>query len=91
MAEWVWEETICDWCGTPGGAPLLEGPDRHLHLPGQFRLVTCPQCGLIRQSPRLAWVSLKDYYPESFCSFARAIDEEPSFWRRLDRRYRPGW
>jgi 2-polyprenyl-3-methyl-5-hydroxy-6-metoxy-1,4-benzoquinol methylase len=87
LTELIWEEIVCNWCGTPEGTFLLEGPDRHLHLPGQFRLVVCPECGLIRQNPRLVWSSLKQYYPESFCSFAPAVEAEPSLWRRLDRRY----
>lgn len=82
-----WEETTCDWCGSNESELLFEGPDRLMRLPGQFRMVRCRQCGLMRQNPRLAWESLKDYYPEGYASHVPLIREEPSLLRRLDRRY----
>lgn len=82
-----WEETPCDWCGSNECELFFEGPDRLMRLPGQFRLVRCHQCGLMRQNPRLAWESLKDYYPEGYASHIPLIREEPSLLRRLDRRY----
>jgi SAM-dependent methyltransferase len=83
----IWETVACDWCGASAGDLVVEGPDLHLQLPGRFRLIRCANCGLIRQDPRLAWEALKDYYPPDFCSFVPIIDEEPSWLRRLDRRY----
>ena len=82
-----WEETTCDWCGTNESELLFEGPDRLMHLPGLFRMVRCRRCGLMRQTPRLAWESLKDYYPEDYVSHIPLIREEPSLLRRIDRRY----
>jgi 2-polyprenyl-3-methyl-5-hydroxy-6-metoxy-1,4-benzoquinol methylase len=87
LTELKWENVTCDWCGSTDSEFLLEGSDRLLHLPGQFRMVRCRQCGLIRQNPRLAWESLKDYYPDDFISYIPLIREEPSRLRRLDRRY----
>ena len=83
--EWV--PVACDWCGTPGGDLAFEGPDRLMGLEGQFRLVRCPQCGLLRQNPRLAWESLKAYYGEGYDSYAPLNRELPHAWLRLDKRY----
>lgn len=56
-------------------------------LPGRFRLVQCPQCGLIRQNPYLNWESLKDYYPEDYSPYTKIIEKERSTAHRMDRRY----
>ncbi len=77
----------CDWCGTLEGEPQFSSPDRLMGLPGQFQVVRCPQCGLRRQNPRLAWNSLTDYYPEGYDSYARLNRELPHAWLRLDKRY----
>jgi 2-polyprenyl-3-methyl-5-hydroxy-6-metoxy-1,4-benzoquinol methylase len=87
MTELKWEDVACDWCGSTDCEFLFEGEDRLLHLPGQFRMVRCRQCQLVRQNPRLTWESLKDYYPEDYVSHVSLIREEPSLLRRLDRRY----
>lgn len=83
----TWEETACDGCGADEAQLVFEGPDRLLGLPGMFRLVKCRRCGLIRQNPRLAWESLKNYYSGDYLSYAPLIKDEASRWRRLDRRY----
>ena len=87
MAELEWEKVPCDWCGSTDDEFIFDGSDRLLHLPGQFRMVRCRKCGLIRQNPRLVWNSLKDYYPDDFISYVPLIREERSRFRRLDRRY----
>jgi 2-polyprenyl-3-methyl-5-hydroxy-6-metoxy-1,4-benzoquinol methylase len=87
ISQLQWEKVPCDWCGTAGGEKVFSGPDRLLHLPGEFHLVRCPNCGIIRQNPRLQWESLKDYYPEDYDSYAPLLRDEPSRLKRLDRRY----
>jgi 2-polyprenyl-3-methyl-5-hydroxy-6-metoxy-1,4-benzoquinol methylase len=85
----IWEEHPCDWCGSIENEFLFEGPDRVEHLPGTFRMVRCQKCGILRQNPRLAWESLKNYYTENYDSHAKLIRHEKGFLRRLDRRYGP--
>jgi 2-polyprenyl-3-methyl-5-hydroxy-6-metoxy-1,4-benzoquinol methylase len=58
-----------------------------MSFPGEFRLVRCPTCGIIRQNPMLAWESLKDYYPEDYTAYEPIIDRERSRLRQIDRRY----
>jgi 2-polyprenyl-3-methyl-5-hydroxy-6-metoxy-1,4-benzoquinol methylase len=87
LTELEWENVACDWCGSTDSELIFEGSDRLLQLPGQFRMVRCLKCGLIRQNPRLVWESLKDYYPEDFISYVPLVREETSRLRRLDRRY----
>jgi SAM-dependent methyltransferase len=86
-AELTWEESSCDWCGSPGGEELFSGPDLLMDMPGQFRLVRCETCGVVRQNPWLTWESLKDYYPEDYSAYEPIIDREKSQVKRADRRY----
>ena len=83
----TWEEVACEWCGSDDGLELFTGQDLLMNFPGQFRLVRCQQCGLIRQNPRLAWESLKTYYGEDYNPYQGIIEKEPSRLRRMDRRY----
>jgi 2-polyprenyl-3-methyl-5-hydroxy-6-metoxy-1,4-benzoquinol methylase len=85
--EWV--SSPCDWCGSYEIAQLFEGPDRLEGLPGMFKFVSCRQCGLYRQEPRLAWNSLKHYYPESYASHSHLVKNLPRFITRIDKRYGP--
>jgi 2-polyprenyl-3-methyl-5-hydroxy-6-metoxy-1,4-benzoquinol methylase len=77
----------CPWCGEEGYEIVLRGPDRLLELPGEFQLVKCSNCGLIRQDPYLCWEYLKKYYPKEFISFNPQTSEITSLLRRIDRRY----
>ncbi len=77
----------CDHCGSTEERELFEGPDRLHHLPGTFRVVQCPQCGWIRQNPRPTAETIGFYYPPDYVNFVRAIEDEPRWWRRWDRRY----
>lgn len=85
--EPIFESVPCDFCGSEAVQPLFVGPDRLLGLPGCFRVVRCVQCGLLRQDPRPTRETISFYYPPEYEPYSVAIDEEPSRWRRFDRRY----
>lgn len=78
------EECACDWCGETAGDLVLEGPDRQLDLPGQFRMVRCQKCGLIRQNPRPTWDTLQHYY-EGYTTYVPLIREYPEWQQRIKR------
>ncbi|HEY76441.1 MAG TPA: class I SAM-dependent methyltransferase [Thermoflexia bacterium] len=77
----------CDHCGSTEERELFEGPDRLHRLPGIFRVVECLQCGWIRQNPRPTVETIGFYYPPDYINFIQAIEDEPVWWRRWDRRY----
>jgi SAM-dependent methyltransferase len=85
--EPIFESVACNFCGSTEALPLFEGPDRLLGLPGHFRVVRCARCGLIRQDPRPTRETIDFYYPPAYEPYSIAIDEEPSWLRRWDRRY----
>jgi len=81
-------ETVdCNLCGADDGELVLEGHDRLHGIGGTFRLVRCRRCGLIYLNPRPTAAEMKRYYPNNYISYTPAIEDEPRFWRRLDRRY----
>jgi SAM-dependent methyltransferase len=89
LASLTWESSPCDYCGHQQGVFLFSGPDRATTLPGMFGVVRCPQCGLLRQEPRLTWESLAHYYTEEYPSHGALAHHQKTWWRRLDKRYGP--
>ena len=81
------EKTDCDFCGADDTAPVYLGRDRLHGLPGTFPLVRCRRCGLMYLNPRPDRDEIGRYYPSDYISFARAIEDEPSLLRRIDRAY----
>jgi SAM-dependent methyltransferase len=49
-----------------GASPVLRGHDRLHDLPGDFRLVRCHSCGLLRTDPRPTQDSMGHYYPDDY-------------------------
>lgn len=85
--ELSWEEVPCDGCGNYESRAIFTGPDLMHHLPGQFTFVQCLHCGTYRQNPRLAWDSLRHYYPDTYTSYIPQVSEIHNPLRRLDKRY----
>lgn len=81
------EAVNCNFCGADDTELVLESGDRLHGIEGAFRLVRCRQCGLIYLTPRPGPDEMARYYPSDYIAYYRAIEDEPSFLRRLDRRY----
>ncbi len=81
------ETVSCNLCGADDSKLVLEGKDRLHGIEGTFRLVRCRHCGLIYLNPRPGRDEMARYYPSDYIAYYRAIEDEPSFLRRLDRRY----
>jgi len=56
------EAVPCPLCGADDAAQLWPMPDRLQVFPGDFALVRCRACGLLRTSPRPAWSELSAAY-----------------------------
>ncbi len=63
---WRLEEVPCDFCGSSDARVLITGRDRLHGLPGQFGVVECARCGLVRTSPRPTLECLGAAYPEQY-------------------------
>lgn len=62
---------VCEDVGCPMGCAhedetVLIGRDRLHDLPGEFAVVRCRHCGLIRTNPRPAPQSIGQYYPDDY-------------------------
>jgi SAM-dependent methyltransferase len=74
-------------CKATAGALVFSGGDLLHPGPERFRLERCSRCGHLYQNPRPTEASIDRYYPSGYISFERAIEDEPSLLRRLERRY----
>lgn len=76
------EEAGCPLHCPPSDVPVLEGRDRLHDLPGQFRVVRCATCGLVRTSPRPTPATIGFYYPDDYGPYKGTIvlpsDQSPS-------------
>lgn len=60
----------CDLCGSAAYRLLLGGVNDRLHrLPGEFNLIRCSGCSLVRLSPRPDAGSIPAYYPGEYHAF----------------------
>ncbi|MCK0101170.1 class I SAM-dependent methyltransferase [Pseudohalocynthiibacter sp. F2068] len=60
------ETPDCPICESRRNAAFIEGEDDLGGNPGRFTFVTCTDCGLVYQSPRLTIDAIKPYYDEEY-------------------------
>lgn len=60
------EEAPCPLGCPPGDTRVLVGRDRLHNLPGEFSVVKCRTCGLIRTNPRPTLETIGFYYPDEY-------------------------
>lgn len=80
-------EICCDACGVCASRLFLIEQDRLQHLPGEFRLVVCANCGMYYLNPQPTPAELARYYPNEYFPYSIAIADEASALTRLDRTY----
>jgi 2-polyprenyl-3-methyl-5-hydroxy-6-metoxy-1,4-benzoquinol methylase len=81
-------ETVrCDLCGADEPEILFECRDRWFNLPGRFSMCRCRVCNLMYLNPRPERSEIGIYYPPTYALYLPAIEDEPSAWQRLNRRY----
>lgn len=77
-------------CDPSGDHVVLVGRDRFHDLPGEFPVVRCGGCGLLRTSPRPAASAIGAYYPDDYGPY-RVSSQLPtragSPWRRRLRSF----
>jgi SAM-dependent methyltransferase len=60
------EDCPCAYCRAPGGTLLFSGRDRFFDIGGEFPVVRCTRCGLMRTNPRPTARSIGAFYPEQY-------------------------
>lgn len=68
------EPVACYNCGATRSVPLVVAQDDLTGKPGNFHFVTCLDCGLSYQNPRLRQERIKVYYDEEYISHRKKTD-----------------
>jgi SAM-dependent methyltransferase len=68
------ETVSCYLCGSTDSVELLWGEDDLTGKPGRFRYVTCVDCGLAYQNPRLTVDEVKEYYDGEYIAHRKKTD-----------------
>ncbi len=76
----------CKCCSGKDFIYLFSGKDRLHGLPGEFKVEECKHCGVIATHPQLSSKEIEKYYPENYISYPSAIEDERSWFRRIDRK-----
>lgn len=74
------ESTACPIGCTPDDYLVLKGRDRLHNLPGEFTVVKCRTCGLIRTNPRPTPASIGSFYPINYAPYEStriAVNDDP--------------
>lgn len=86
------EEVDCPLGCLPHDQTVVIGRDRIHHLPGEFSVVRCQTCGLMRTNPRPTAATIGFYYPDSYSPYQStqitltATPQSPDrVWKRLIR------
>ena len=73
QCEWV----ECYLCGGRACTPFVEAEDDLTGKPGRFTFVTCNQCGLRYQNPRLRIEHIGAYYDDEYIAHRKQSDWGP--------------
>lgn len=92
-AELASESRPCPLGCPPSDETVLIGRDRLHGLPGEFRVVRCRECGLLRTDPRPTPEAMSFYYPADYGPYVytqvagegEVRDDRPAWRRRLSR------
>ncbi len=68
------ETPACSLCGGHTTTPFIEADDDLGGRPGRFRFVSCGNCGLVYQSPRLAFDHIGGYYDGEYIAHRKKTD-----------------
>ena len=74
------ERIECIACGSQNVLPLYRTHDRHYGISGEFDLVRCASCNLIRLDPMPTEQELSTYYSEDY--YAYLPQEKSAWWKR---------
>ena len=76
LLEWV----PCYYCGSTSWADLVTAQDDLTGKPGSYRFVTCKECGLAYQNPRIDIENIKPYYDDEYIAHRKKTDWGPLTW-----------
>ena len=84
----IFEPIACYGCGSTSSEEFVQAQDDLTGKPGNFRFVTCSDCGLAYQNPRLTLDGIKPYYDNEYIAHRKKTDWGALTWfynRAMDR------
>ncbi len=72
--QYLFEEISCYYCGSSQTTYLLTAQEDLTGKPGEFTFVTCSDCGLTFQNPRIAIEQIKDFYDNEYIAHRKKKD-----------------
>lgn len=91
LAKILLESAACPLGCPPSDETILVGRDRLHNLPGEFTVVKCRACGLMRTDPRPTPETISFYYPDDYGPYEGTrvnptkVSGEP-LWKRLAKK-----
>ncbi len=82
------ESTTCYLCGSDSARPFIGAEDDLTGKPGRFSFVSCDECTLVYQQPRIPLSGIKAYYDDDYIAHRRHSDwgiMRRFFERSMDR------
>lgn len=76
------DEIACYYCGGKTWRDFVIAQDDLTGKPGDFSFVTCTECGLVYQNPRIGVEDIKSYYDDQYIAHRKKTD-----WGILARFY----
>ena len=71
------EPVPCYYCGSTQSRPFLAAEDDLTGKPGTFQFVTCEECGLRFQSPRLTVEAIRGFYDDEYIAHRKKTEWGP--------------
>jgi len=78
------ESVSCPLCENSSDDTVLKGHDRLHNLPGEFTVVRCQKCGLMRTNPRPVPETIGFYYPEDYGPYLSTTVSQEETSQNLD-------
>jgi len=72
------EDMPCPLGCPPGDETVLSGSDRLNGLPGEFTIIKCRTCGLMRTNPRPTPETIGFYYPDTYAPYLDTRVQQPA-------------
>lgn len=84
------EHIACPLCSETKSEFVIAGRDMRHDLPGEFSIVKCHHCGLMRTNPRPTLESMDYYYPDDYTPYLTTANQSAPrtrnlFWKRVIR------
>ncbi len=70
----MFESIVCYQCGSDRSRHFIDAEEDLTGKPGTFTFVTCEDCGLRYQNPRIDLEGIKDYYDDEYIAHRKKTD-----------------